>query len=228
MLIFETVLSPIVWIMQFVLDLYVHLFSSTGLSILILSFTFAILLLPFQHKARKVEQRISEKMKIVNAEVHSLKEKLSGEDLFLATEKVYTRYGYHPIHSIGMGATFFVVLPILLSAIVLFTNNEILAGRSFLFIGDLSMPDSLLGPVNVLPLFMSSITIIDARLRFKDDNRSQYRFYFISVLLLIIVYNLPAGLVLYWTGSNIVSLVMSRLQSKVDIINKAPGNHRSQ
>ena len=212
MYLLETVLSPIVWLMEFILNFYIHLSSSTGFSILLLSFTFALLLLPFQRMAQRTEQRISEKMKIVDAEVQDLKGKLKGEKLFLATEQIYERNDYHPIQSVGMGASFFVMLPVLVSAILLFTGSETMIDKSFLLIADLSKPDSLLGSVNVLPLLMSAITIIDAKLRFKDDRKSQYRFFFIASLLLIIVYNLASGLVLYWTGSNIMSLIMSRVQ----------------
>ena len=214
MLVLETILSPIIWLMKLILDFYILLFSSTGVSILLLSFTFALLLLPFQRMANSKEQRISAKIKSVDAEVQALKGELKGEKLFLATEKIYERNGYHPIHSVGLGLSFFVMLPVLISAIVLFTGNGILAGKSFLIIDDLSMPDGLLGPVNVLPLIMSAITIIDAKLRFKNDKKSQYRFFIISLLLLIIVYNLASGLVLYWTGSNIMSLIASRVRSK--------------
>jgi membrane protein insertase Oxa1/YidC/SpoIIIJ len=210
----ETVLSPIVWLMELILNFYVRLFSSTGVSILLVSFTFALLLLPFQRIAQRTEQRIGDKMKAVEAKVQVLKGELKGEKLFLATEQIYERSGYHPIHSVGLGASFFVMLPVLVSAILLFTGSESSTGKSFLLISDLSKPDALFGPVNVLPLIMSAITIIDAKLRFKDDKKSQYRFFFIAVLLLIIVYNLAAGLVLYWTGSNIMSLFMSRFQSR--------------
>jgi len=212
MYLLETILSPIVWLMELILDFYIHLSSSTGFSILLLSFTFALLLLPLQRMAQRTEQRISEKMKIVDAEVQDLKGELKGEQLFLATEQIYQRHGYHPIHSVGLGASFFVMLPVLVSAILLFTGSESTAGKSFLVIADLSKPDSLLGPVNVLPLLMSAITIIDAKLRFKDDRKSQYRFFFIATVLLVIVYNLASGLVLYWTGSNIMSLFMSRIR----------------
>jgi len=199
--------------MELFFEFYIHLLSSTGVSILLLSATFALLLLPIQKKAQRTEQRISEKMKTVDAEVKPLKGVLKGEKLFLATEKIYERNGYHPIQSIGMGASFFVMLPVLVSAILLFTGREILTDKSFLFVDDLSKPDGLLGVINVLPLLMSAITLVDAKLRFKDDKKSQHRFFFISVVLLIIVYNLPSGLVLYWIGSNIMSLITSRLQS---------------
>lgn len=216
MYLLETVLSPIVWLMELILDFYVRLFSSTGVSILLLSFTFALLLLPLQRMAQRTERLISTKMRIVDAEVQDLKGELKGEKLFLATEQIYERNDYHPIQSVGLGASFFVMLPVLVSAILLFTGSEALVGKSFLFIADLSKPDALLGPINVLPLLMSAITVIDAKLRFKDDRKSQYRFFFIASILLIIVYNLASGLVLYWIGSNIMSLIMSRIRSNAE------------
>ena len=127
----ETVRSPIVWLMELTLNFYVRLFSSTGISILLLSFTFALLLLPLQRKARLTEQRISDKIKIVDEEVQPLKGKLKGEKLFLATEQIYERSGFHPIHSVGLGASLFVMLPVLISAILLFNGSETLAGKSF-------------------------------------------------------------------------------------------------
>ncbi len=36
----------------------------------------------------------------------------------------------------------------------------------------------------------------------------------ISVVLLVIVYNLASGLVLYWTGSNVMSLILSRVKAR--------------
>jgi YidC/Oxa1 family membrane protein insertase len=212
MYILETVLGPIVWVMELVLEFYVSLFSSIGVSILLLSFTFALVLRPLQTVAHRTEQRISKKMKTVGTEVRALKGKLKGEELFLATEQIYERHGYHPIQSVGLGISFFVMLPVLVSAILLFTGGEILTDKSFLFIDDLSKPDALWGLINVLPLLMFAITLIDAKLRFKNDRKSQHRFFFISVVLLVIVYNLAAGLVLYWIGSNIISLMTSRSQ----------------
>ena len=74
-----------------------------------------------------------------------------------------------------MGASFFVMLPVLISAILLFTG-DVLASKAFLFISDLSQPDNLLGPINILPLVMTGITIVDAKLRFADDKPSQVLF----------------------------------------------------
>lgn len=214
MKVIEIIFSPIVGLMELILNFYIFLFSSTGIAILLLSFTFALVLIPVQRMARRIEQRIGAKIKIVDREVSAQKGNLKGEQLFLLTEKIYSQHGYHPIQSVGLGASFFVMLPVLLSAILLFTSSDILIDTSFLFIDDLSKPDGLIGPINLLPLIMSSITVFDARLRFKDDKKSQYRFLVIAIVLLVIVYNLASGLVLYWTGSNLISLIMSQVQSK--------------
>ena len=129
---------------------YESVIPSTGLSILLLSFTFSILLIPLQRYGQRVEQRIGNKIKVVNDEVRPLKGNLKGEDLFLETEKIYKKYGYHPIQSIALGLSFFVMIPVLISAILIFTGDSLLTGKSFLFIKDLSMPDGLINPVNIL------------------------------------------------------------------------------
>ena len=211
----EILLSPIVWLMRSVLEFYVSTSSSMGLSILLTSFTFSLVLLPLQKAARRKEESIDETIKLVDAQVQPLKKTLKGEELFFATEKIYEKNHYHPIKSIGLGLSFFVMLPVLLSAILLFTNDNVLANHGFLFISDLSRPDGLLGVINVLPLLMSTITIVDARLRYKDDKKSQLRFFLLAFVLLILVYNLASGLVLYWTGSNIMSLALSSLTRKL-------------
>ena len=203
-----TILSPIVWLMQLVLEFYISVFSSTGLSILVLSFTFTLLLQPLRKKAEGLEKHISTKMNAAKKEVQALKSTMKGEQLFLATEKIYKQHGYHPIQNIWMGASFFVILPVFVSAILLFSGDGILSDKTFLIINDLSQPDGLFGPINVLPFVMSGITVIDAKLRFKGDKKAQYRFYVIAAVLLALVYNLSSGLVLYWTGSNVMSLIL--------------------
>ena len=210
----ETILNPLVWLMELTLRFYESIIESTGMAILLLSVTFALFLLPLQKYGRRIEQRVSNKMKSTDIEVQALKGDLKGEELFLATERIYKNHGYHPIQSIALGLSFFVMLPVLISAILLFTSDTILVEKSFLFIGDLSKPDILLGSINLLPILMSMIMLIDAKLRFKDDKPSQYRFFLIALVILVLVYNMPAGLVLYWTGSNVVSLILSWTQTK--------------
>jgi membrane protein insertase Oxa1/YidC/SpoIIIJ len=158
----------------------------------------------------KKGEKVSAKMKVVNEEVRKLKDTLRGEKLFLATEKIYKNHNYHPIHSIVMGAEILVMLPVLISAILLFTKSGFLTDQSFLIINDLSQPDQLVSSLNILPIIMFTITLVDAITRYRYDKVRQYRFLFISFVMLILVYNLPSGLILYWIGNNLASFALTR------------------
>jgi membrane protein insertase Oxa1/YidC/SpoIIIJ len=203
---FALILSPIVWLMEQLLSLFVTLTSSVGASILLLSFAMMILALPIRKRAQALETRINAKSKRVGDEVRALPKGLKGEKRFLATEKIYKEHAYHPIQAVGQGASFFMLLPILLSAIVLFSGSPLVENESFLFIRDLSKPDQLLFSLNLLPFLMTGITIADAHLRFAGDKGAQYKFYGIALVLLVLVYAMPSALVLYWTGSNLLTL----------------------
>lgn len=208
-----SIFSPIVWLMGSVFHAYVDLVGSVGLSILLLSLTFSLLLLPLQRAGTRIERRTTAKMKEVEAEVRQLKQQgLKGEALFDETEKIYERHGYHPIKAVMAAAGFLAALPVLISSVILFYNEPALEGVPFLFIGDLAKPDGLFGAgLNVLPILMTGITWVDAMLRYREDRSARLRFMVISVVMLVLVYPLPAGLVLYWIGNNISSFALSRL-----------------
>jgi membrane protein insertase Oxa1/YidC/SpoIIIJ len=58
-------------------------------------------------------------------------------------------------------------------------------------------------------LIMTIITITDARIRFIEDPSAFYRFIIIAVVLFILVYNIASSIVLYWTTSNLIALILS-------------------
>lgn len=210
----EILLFPIIWIMERVLELYLQLSSSAGLSVVLLSITAMIVCVPLQRRARAMEARISARMQQVGKEVRALDAGLTGEARFHATETVYKAHGYHPIQSIGQGATIFALLPVLLSAVFVFSESPLMAGKSFLFVPDLSEPDGALGGINLLPFIMTGITFVDAAMRFRNDKGARLKFYIVAVALFALVYSMPASLVLYWSVSNVFSCLSNFRQGK--------------
>jgi membrane protein insertase Oxa1/YidC/SpoIIIJ len=198
--------------MRLLFDTNFAILGSAGVSVIALSATFALLMMFIRRWAESYERRIRTKLQAANAEAAVAAGDLKGEACFLAIEKVYQRHNYHPIQTVGIGASFLVMLPVLLSALILFTSDGVVTGRAFLFVADLSQPDGLLGPVNLLPLIMSGVTVIDARLRFSDDIGAQHHFYFIAAALLVFVHNLASALVLYWTVSNACALFLTNFK----------------
>jgi hypothetical protein len=81
----------------------------------------------------------------------------------------------------------------------------------FLFINDLGKPDALIpfaGGINIFPVLMTLINcaagaIYTRGLYFKD----KMQIYGMALVFLVLLYNSPSGLVLYWTINNLFSLV---------------------
>jgi membrane protein insertase Oxa1/YidC/SpoIIIJ len=157
---------------------------------------------------------MQKKSKSVEAEIKLLADQSKGEEKFRIIEKVYKRHNYHPIQSIGLSASLWFSMPFLLSALLLFSGDTLLTNHSFFFIGDLSHPDNSFMGINVLPVAMAVLTLLDALIRFSNDKKSLTRFLIISGVLLILVYPLSAGIILYWIGLNIFNFFDSVLLGK--------------
>ncbi len=205
---FLKILSPVVWVMDFVLSLYLQLLNSPGLAVIVLALTMTLVCWPLQKVGKRIEEGLSLKIAKINEELAPYKSKLKGEALFLKTEEVYKKHNYHPIKSAGLGMSFLIVLPILLSAIVLLSDHLAFVGKQFFFLADLSKPDAFFKSVNLLPFIMTGITIFDANRRFANDPQTKTRFLVIAVVLFFLVYNLPSALLLYWTTNVLISMIM--------------------
>ena len=200
--------------MGLLFDLLREVTGSAGTSVVLLSVLVAIATYPLRVWAQGVEARARSKKQEVDKHVVIDAQGLKGEEKFRVVEKIYEKYGYHPIQGVVLGVTFFVMLPFLLAALFLFADNPSIADTPYLIIPDLSQPDHLIGGVNVLPFVMSAITVIDAKFRFASDNGAFLRFCLIALILLVLVYPFPAALVLYWTMSNLISFATYILSNR--------------
>lgn len=204
----EWLVSPIIWMMEHILSVYISLTASVGLSIIFLSITMTVIFLPLRRKARRVELSIASRSSSVAKEVQSIDRNLSGELRFRKIEDIYAKHDYHPIQDLLQGLSAFYMLPVLLSAVFLFSDTTTVKEKTFLLIQDLSEPDGLLSGINILPLLMTGITIADARIRFHADRATRFKFFAVAAVLLVLVYNMSAALVLYWITSNVLAFVM--------------------
>ena len=199
--------------MKFIYEFYFKMLGSDGFSILLLAITFSILIWPLQKYGKKFETKIANKMNAVQKDIVNIDPSLKGEARFIEIEKIYKTYDYHPIQSVLISTSFLIAIPVLLSAIILFTQTDILNNKSFYFISDLSKPDGLISlwgySLNLLPILLFFMTWFDAQIRYKENPALRHRFLIISVVLIVLIYALPSGLILYWFGSNIASFFIA-------------------
>jgi hypothetical protein len=103
-------------------------------------------------------------------------------------------------------------IPFFIAAYSYLSHNEALKGASFLFISDLSRPDGLFSfggvSFNLLPVIMTLINCAAALVYTKGfPAKEKAQLYGMALVFLVLLYNSPSGLVMYWLGNNCFSLI---------------------
>ncbi len=212
-------LTPIFIPTEWLFGFFVEQFASAGIAIIVLALTFSVLLHPLQKWGKKIEMRITIKEQQVRTDMSKISSTLRGEERFHAIEAIYQQHSFHPIHNVLSGMSFIIQLPFLIVVLLLLLDNSLLNSQSFLFIQDLSQSDNLGGylmgdkqyPINLLPLVLFIIGVIDAIVYYKQHPASRNKFIFISFVIGILIYPLPAAIVLYWILLNLFSSFLGLL-----------------
>ena len=111
-------------------------------------------------------------------------------------------------------------MPVFIGFFYMIRSAIELRGARFLWVCDLSQPDTLfylpaLGwPVNPLPLLMGATMLWQARLTPPSpgvDPLQQKMMKYMPLMFLFILYNFSAGLTLYWTVQNLLTIAQMKL-----------------
>ena len=221
MMYLELILYPIILVMKWVLELGHILFSSYGLAIIFLSIVVSIATYPLSIWATRVQEKDTLLRKAMQPKIDEAKAKYKGEERFLEIEKIYKEHGYHPLHSMRSVVGIAPQIPFLLSSLLLLWHYPPLVNTPFLILPDLSRPDGLIpaltvlstGPINLLPLVMTALSVIESFVRTDMDSAARIKIWIVYLVLLVLVYTLPSAVLLYWTCSNLLSLLKASLNA---------------
>jgi len=212
----ETILFPLIYVLEVVLEVFQGLTGSYGIAIILLSVFVAIITYPLAIHALKIELRDKQLHQAMAPKLQYAKTNFKGERQFNEIEKIYKEHNYHPIKAVKSAAGFALQLPFLLSCMLLLWSFQPLAGQSFLFLTDLSQPDGIFSvgasTINILPLVMAAITLCETAIKPEMTPTGRVKFSFITVVILALIYTLPSAVVLYWTTSNTISLVRTLIR----------------
>ena len=205
-------ISPIEGFFSIIYQIIRLLFLIDGISIILLSVTVNILTLPLYNMAeswQNAERDIQKKMK---SKLDDIRAVFFGSERHMIIGTYYKQNNYHPIYSLRSVLGLVIQIPFFIAAYQFLSHLELLKGASYYFIDDLSKPDSLLViggiTINILPIVMTIINLASAIAYSKKLNlREQLQLFVMAILFLILLYNSPAGLVLYWTMNNVCSLI---------------------
>ena len=126
-------------------------------------------------------------------------------------------------------------MPVFLGLFYMLRTASELRFEPFLWVADLSQPDTLLEvggfPINLLPLIMGVTMFLQMQMMPTSptmDPMQQKIFKFMPLIFLVFLYSFSSGLVLYWTVQNILTIIQQKItNSRPDPEPVGAGEHRS-
>jgi len=205
---FDFLLSPFIYFIEQVYALANGLTNNHGLSIVLLSFAVSLILLPVFILIEKAKKRDDAKKQRMKPLADEIKRCYRGQERYYYLKTLNRQHGYSPLKALLPLLSLLLQIPFFIAAYQFLEGYAPLAGQSFLFIDDLSAPDGLLGRVNVLPIAMTLVNLLTAYFYTRNGRTSELnQMLVVALLFLILLFNLPSGLVLYWTMNNVFSFL---------------------
>ena len=180
-----------------------------AIAIVVLTACVKGVLWPLQNKANKSMRRMS----ALAPKMQGLKEKYKDDPTKMNTEvmKLYKEHGVNPV---GGCLPMMIQIPIFFGLFSMLGQAAELRNASFLWVHDLSQPDTIahlpgLGwPINILPLIMGATNVWLMRMTPKTGDTTQQRvMMFMPLIFLFFCYNFAAALALYYTTQNLFTIL---------------------
>ena len=214
------------WICQalyFLLNAIAMVVPQWGLAVMVLSVLVGIMMRPLSKIADRLQDQVHKIDARLAPTLAAIKKDYKGAE---QSEKILAMYkdeNVHPLYSLKSLMGVFVVIPVFIGAFDMLAENIHLSGETFLWIADLSHPDAFLalpfqlpffgGYLNLLPFIMTGFSFVASKLHSHPamDAASQRKharnLLMMSVGFLVLFYTFPAGMVLYWTTNNLISVI---------------------
>ncbi|MDR1466150.1 MAG: membrane protein insertase YidC [Treponema sp.] len=202
---------PVRFVIEFLFVLFNRTFYDAGLAIVLLSFTVNVVLLPIYTVADRWQNEEREKQKRMKNKLRSIRAAFKGDERMMIINAYYRQQGYSPLSTLKSSVGLLLQAPFFLAAYWFLSHTPSVTGESFLFLQSLDKPDGLfkLGglAVNVMPILMTAVNLASAFVYTKGlAVRDKVQLFGMAGLFLVLLYNSPSGLVLYWTCNNVFSL----------------------
>ncbi len=186
-----------------------HVCGSYGWSIILLTIIVKLIFWPFTQAANKSMR----KMQRLQPEMQKIREKYK-EDPKQMNMKVMALYKDNKVNPLGGCLPILLQMPVFIALYSALDASVELRQTPFLWATDLSKPD-LVGPallfgIGIHPfiLMMTGLMVLQQKLTpTMGDPIQQKVMMFMPVIMLVMLYNLPSGLTLYWTVSQAISII---------------------
>ena len=199
-----------------------------GIAIIILTIIIRLIFHPLHKKSTdsmKKMQEIQPLIKSLQEKYKSDPKKLQQETMILYKEK--------KVNPMGGCLPMFIQIPIFIALYTILRGAIELRYVDFLWINDLSAPENLFAgkipipfnsndALNILPILMAGSMILQQKMTSsataitpEQKQQQQIMMFMMPVMMLFFFYDMPSGLVLYWTVSNLLMIGQTGLKTLI-------------
>lgn len=194
------------------------LVGNYGIAIIIVTILMRILILPLTLK----QEQSMKRMRDFQPEIDKIKE-MYKNDTQTQNQKIMEFYRENKINPMGGCLPILIQMPIFVALYYAFIGNTIPADATFLWF-NLKQPDQFFKignfAINLLPILNTVVTYIQQKMMMSvtpsgdEKNPMQSMLYTMPLMMLVIFYNMPSGVTLYYLVSGILSLVQQHFIMK--------------
>lgn len=202
-----------------------------GIAIILLTCIVRLLVFPLTQKQIKIQARTMAEMAKIKPHLDAINEKYKNNRAERDQHiwKVYKEHNVSPFAPLRGCLPLLLQMPIFIGLYRVCNDTIDLQGANFLWIDDLSVADHLFPfgvtlPIlgywfNLLPLIMGVTqmiaTWVGLRRATNLDPAQKQMMYFMPIILTFMLYQLPAGLMVYWCTSNIWQIFQTMVTNKI-------------
>lgn len=196
-------------------------FHNYGVSIIVITIIIRVLFFPLTVKSMISMKKMQLKTEKVKPEMDALKEKYKDDKTKQNTElmALYSKHGINPLSQLGGCLPLLIQFPVFIAIYDILRHSIDLRHSPFLWIPDLSEPDMLFIipvidiPFRLLPIIMGAawflsqkMTPMSTAMGGEQMQLQMKLMQYMPIIFVFLFWNLPSGLVLYWTVSNVLSI----------------------
>jgi YidC/Oxa1 family membrane protein insertase len=186
-----------------------------GWAIIAITVIFKVLFWPLTQASTRSMKR----MQLLQPQMTALKEKYK-DDPVKMNKKLMEFMKENKVSPLGGCLPMALQMPVFIGFFYMIRSAIELRGAGFLWVADLSKPDTLFlipglnFPFNLLPLLMGVTMLWQARLTPQSpgmDPMQAKMMRYMPLMFLVFLYNYSAALALYWTVQNLLSIAQTKL-----------------
>lgn len=217
---FYIFIQPLVLLIEFIFTIMSRWCGNYGVAIIMVSVVVNLLILPLYKRSDAMQEQERQKQKEMEHWVKHIRKTFSGDERFMMLSTYYRQMDYQPVNAIRGSLSLLLQIPFFIAAYHYLTHAN-LQGASFLFLHNLGEADRLLKfgdlSLNLMPILMTLINFVSSFIYTRGFSlKDKLQPILLASIFLVVLYQSPSGLVLYWTMNNLFSLLKNVVMKLIE------------